>query len=61
MSFVLMYQRISEYTKDKELIHLALNGICDSYKTNHKMMLNFNQYDRDIHRHMFNNSSLIIQ
>lgn len=52
-AFVLMYQRISEYTKDKELIHLSLNGICDSYKTNHKMMLNFNQYDRDIHRHMF--------
>lgn len=52
-AYVLMHKRIKEYTKDKEIINLAINGICDSYKTNHKMMLKFNQYDRDIHRHMF--------
>ncbi len=51
-AYVLMYQQISEYSTDKELIHLALNGICDSYKSNHKMMMKFNQYDRDVHRHM---------
>lgn len=51
-AFVLMYKRIAEYTKDKELIRLALNGICDSYKSIHKMMLKYNQYDREIHKHM---------
>lgn len=52
-AYVLMYKRIVEYTKDKELIHLSLNGVCDSYKSNHIMMLKFNQYNRDIHKHMF--------
>ena len=52
-AYVLMYQEISEYSKDQALIHLALNGICDSYKSNHKMMQKFNQYDRNIHRYMF--------
>lgn len=52
-AMVLMYERISNFTKDSELIRLALKGICDSYKENHKMMLKFNKYDNEIHRHMF--------
>lgn len=52
-AYILMCRKISEYTKDKEIKKMALNGICDSYKANHKMMLKFNQYDRDIHRYMF--------
>lgn len=52
-AYVCMYERIREFTKDKELVQLALNGICNSYKTNHKMMLKFSQYDEEIHKRMF--------
>ena len=52
-AYVRMYERIKKFTNDRELNQLALNGICDSYKSNHKMMLKFNQYDGEIHKQMF--------
>ncbi len=52
-AYVRMYERISKFTKDKKLSQMAINGICDSYRSNHKMMLEFNQYDKEIHKYMF--------
>lgn len=54
-AFILMYKSIETCTHDKKIKKLVLSGICDSYKMNHKMMLEFNQYDAKIHKTMFKN------
>lgn len=52
-AYILMYDKIIACTQDCELKRLVIEGICNSYKMNHKMMLEFNQYDVKIHKFMF--------
>lgn len=47
-----MYDVIKSSTGDEQLMLLAKEGICGSYKVNHKMMVLAQAYDSNIHRHM---------
>ena len=51
-AFVQMYQLIKSCTVDNQLLQYVKEGMCWSYKTNHKMMVSANAYDTTIHRHM---------
>ena len=51
-AFVQMYQLIKTCTDDRQLLRFVKEGMCWSYKTNHKMMASANVYDSAIHRHM---------
>lgn len=51
-AFVQMRDAIISSTRNNELDKLSLEGICNSYMSNHKMMLDFKEYDSRIHKHM---------
>lgn len=49
---VIMFDTICALFPDKNLKEMALKAMCDSYKKNHKMMLDFKDYNKDVHRKM---------
>ena len=53
-AYLMMYDIIKSYTKDKKLISYAKKGIAYSFKQNMVFMEKFNVFDKDTYKHMRN-------